>query len=516
MSDRQLDVLLIHPSSRDIYQGLRSKYSAVEPPTTSLMLAQSVRAAGYGVAILDCDADNLTDAQAVEKVKEANPRLACFVVMGSEPNQSTVRMSGAVPLCDLLKKTYPQYKTCFTGGHVSALPLEVLAIPSVDYVLLNEGAYALRSLLGTRVEEPHYCEASGITGDVAGVGWKTYDGHPLLNRPSKIVPQDRMDEDLPGYAWDLVDLNKYRSHTWFGGYVQENRQPYAAIYTSLGCPHRCGFCMINSINRNSNDEGWTAADSAVFRHWTPEHSMRQVYTLATQYGVKNIRISDEMFFLKRSHYEPLLRYVREQFGDSLNLWAYARVDSVKPRDLELFRGAGVRWLCLGVEAADTTVRREVAKGSYEEVDVRQVIRGIEDAGIDVILNMIVGLPGDTYDTMNRTMELSYELNTSMFNLYTAMALPGSPLHAEARRKGWRMPEDYAGYGFLSYTCQPCPTDTLTPAEILRFRDENFPKYWGRPVFQAKIERKFGPAAVENIQNMLRIRLKRKLLGDTQP
>lgn len=504
VANRPLDVLFVHPGSKSIYQGLRGKYSAIETPTWSLLLAQACRSKGFGVAILDCDADGLTDEQAVTKVKEANPRLVCFVVYGSEPNQGSVKMADAVPLATLLKQTHPQYKIAFTGSHTQALPLEVLALPCVDYVLPNEGVLALQSLLRLDLKR------ADVVDTVRGVGWKD-DGKPVLNDPEQIVPQDRMDKELPGYAWDLIDLKKYRSHFWFSSYNHQKQSPYAALYTSIGCPFKCSFCCINEVNRSSNDPNYTAADSNIFRYWSPWHTYQQINRLA-ELGVKNIRISDEMFFLRRGHYEPLLELIKARYGDSLNLWAYARVDTVKPSLLQLFRSAGVRWLCLGIESGNTAVRREVAKGSYEEVNIYQVVKEVEDADIDVIANYIFGLPNDTLETMEETYKLSVRLLTRMWNAYPAMALPGSPLYQQAKAEGLQLPDSYSGYGFLSYECTPLGTSSLTPADVLRFRDEAFHRYWSRPDFQAKVEAKFGSAASENIREMLQVKLKRKLLG----
>lgn len=502
--DRQLDVLFVHPGGgQKIYQALRSRYSCVETPTWSLLLAQSCRAKGRGVAILDCDADNLTDEAAVARVKEFNPRLAVFEVYGSEPNQGTVKMAGAAPLADLLKKTHPDIKTCFVGTHTQASPREVLALPGVDFVLLNEGVYALNNLLLTDMADEVRL--------VKGVGWKD-KGSPVLNTPEQPVPQARMDADLPGYAWDLVDFTKYRSHFWFGDYQPERCTPYAALYTSLGCVFKCSFCVINSLNRVDNAPGVTAANSAVFRHWSPAQTLSQIEYLV-DHGVRTIRISDEMFYLKPSHYTPLLEGIQSRWGDALRLWCYARVDTVKKGTLSLFRSAGVRWICLGIESGNTTVRREVAKGSYEEVDVRQVVKEVEDAGIDVIANFIAGLPGDTLQTMEESLALACELNTAMYNIYPAMALPGSPLYEQARRAGVELPGSFEAFGFLSYECTPLPTDTLSAADVLRFRDEAFARYWSRPEFLSKIEGKFGAGARANIEGMLKVKLKRKLLGD---
>jgi anaerobic magnesium-protoporphyrin IX monomethyl ester cyclase len=96
---RQLDVLFINPdSSAKAYQALANVFSAIEPPTWSLLLAESCRAKGFGVAILDCDAERLAVETAAKRVLEANPRLALFVVYGQNPNSGTTSMIGALSL----------------------------------------------------------------------------------------------------------------------------------------------------------------------------------------------------------------------------------------------------------------------------------------------------------------------------------------------------------------------------------------------------------------------------------
>ncbi|MCX5883559.1 MAG: cobalamin-dependent protein, partial [Deltaproteobacteria bacterium] len=196
MSDRQLDVLFVNAdSSFKAYQELSRNYSAIEPPTWSLLLAQSCRAKGFGVAILDCTAERLTELEAIRRVEQANPRLVCFVVYGQNPNSGTTNMIGTASLAERLKQADPQYRICLVGSHVSALPSEVLALDSVDIILLNEGVYALHSLLQSDLNDD--------LPKIRGIGHKQA-GVPVLNPPERVVPQERMDIDLPGYAWDLL------------------------------------------------------------------------------------------------------------------------------------------------------------------------------------------------------------------------------------------------------------------------------------------------------------------------
>jgi len=102
-SGRQLDVLFVNPdSSAQAYQGLAATYSAIEPPTWALLLAQSCRAKGFGAAIMDCDAEKLSLAAAVDRVRALKPRLVVFVVYGQNPNSGTTSMIGATLLANQL------------------------------------------------------------------------------------------------------------------------------------------------------------------------------------------------------------------------------------------------------------------------------------------------------------------------------------------------------------------------------------------------------------------------------
>jgi len=239
--------------------------------------------------------------------------------------------------------------------------------------------------------------------------------------------------------------------------------------------------------------------------------MREMEKLA-RLGVKTLRLSDEMFFLNRKHYGPLV----EQLATSdygFNLWAYARVDTVRAEVLEQFKRAGIHWLALGIEAGNQQVRREISKGTFQEVNIRDVCNTVRNADINVIANYIFGFPDDTLETMRETLDLALALNTEMANMYPCQALPGSPIYHAARRQGWSLPSSYEGYAFLSYECEPLPTKHLSSSEVLRFRDQAWQTYFTNTAYLDLVERKFGPQERRNIEEMAAVPLKRKLLGD---
>ena len=508
-----MDVVFVTPgNSKAIYQELSNKYSAIEPPTWSLLLAESCRSKGFKVSILDCNAEGLSIQQSYERLIELSPKLICFVVYGQNVNAGTTSMSGATALSNYLKKKNNEFTISYIGSHVQSVPLETLQNEnSIDFVFVNEGVYALHNILKLK----NFTTES--LSNVKGIAYRDENGIAKFTKPENIVPQERMDIDLPGYAWDLLPyksspLDLYRSPLWHANYIEEKRTPYAAIQTSLGCQFKCDFCMINIINRNDEEEIGVAGTYSKMRYWSTEFIIKQFDKLIDM-GVTTIRITDEMFLLNPKYYKPLCEKLAERnINDQLLMWAYSRVDTVKrPEILELVRKAGIRWLCLGIESGDKNIRLEISKGKFEDVDVNKVVKQVHDADINIMANYIYGLPGDTKESILKTFELSKELNTMGWNTYAAMALPGSRLFKIAKENGTKLPESYEGYSFHSYDCIPLPTEKLEAYEILELRDQCFVDYFTNEKYLFTVKKKFGEEAAKNILEMSKIKLKRKII-----
>ncbi len=497
----QLDILFIHPNAaKKIYQDLSKDFSAIEPPIWAGMLASHCLKQGFGAEILDCEALHLDEEQAAKEIGRYNPRVACFVIYGQQPSASSQNMEGAVALADLVKKQFPRIKILFVGGHVSALSREVLERHScVDMVCQNEGVYTISSLLWT--------DLSDKLEQVKGLGYRD-NGRIVLNMPSPIVDKKDLPVELPGIAWDKLPIKNYRTALWHALPNNSERQPFAALYTSLGCPMRCSFCMINIINRQENEY---SDGSAVFRYWDPEFIIKE-FDYFAKAGITNVKIADELFVLNPNHFMKLCNLIIER-GYKFNIWCYSRIDTVKENYLETLKKAGVNYLALGIESGNTKVRKDVTKGRFEDVDIRDIVRKIREHGINVAANYIFGLPEDDLPSMQQTLDLALEMNTEMANFYSAMAYPGSPLYGIAKKEGWKLPSTYAGFSQHSYYTQPLPTKHLSAEQVLEFRDKAWMTYHTNPKFLKLLSDKFGPKAAEETLRSTKIKLKRKILEE---
>jgi anaerobic magnesium-protoporphyrin IX monomethyl ester cyclase len=487
----KLDVLLINPGSlNEVYQDLGKSYSAVETPTLAALFATYVRKKGFAVDLIDAPAFGLSAKDVAELVNEHfDPVLVVLVVYGFQPSASTQNMPSAGATCAHLKKLNPDIKIMMTGTHPAALPERTIREEAVDFVCDREGP---ETILQTMLQ------LKSLTGDLTRVPSLWYwEGETLRNTETDPL-MGNLDEEMPEPAYDLLPMDKYRAHNWHCFDHINERQPYASMITSLGCPYKCSFCCINAPFGRSS-----------YRMWSPDTVIKQIDTLVNEYGVKNIKFVDEMFVLNTNHVMGICDHIIER-GYDLNIWAYARVDTVKEEQLAKMKQAGIRWLALGIESGSKHVRDGVEKGRFGTEAIIEVVSKIQAAGIYVIGNYIFGLPDDTHKSMEDTLQLALEANCEFANFYSAMAYPGSKLYTQAVNEGWSLPESWIGFSQHSYECTPLPTETLSSAEVLKFRDEAFQRYFSDQGYLSYVKEKFGEDVCKHLSEVASVPLPRQL------
>ncbi len=487
-----IDLLIISPgNNKIIYQDLAREYSAIEPPVWAGLLAKFACNQGYNTSLIDQEAQGLSSEQIAQQGLDLNPKLVAVVVYGQQPSASTQNMTMAQEICSKFRSQSPHIKTLMIGGHVSALPEVTLNESNVDFVCQGEGPQTIQALL-----QLGDLENSNQLDKVPGL-WYRQNKKPVFSEHSSVVSENELPVTLPGIAWDMLPMDAYRAHNWHCFEHINERKPYATIYTSLGCPFKCTFCCINAPFGKPS-----------IRYWKPDFVITELDILAKKYGVKNIKIADEMFVLQEEHVIRLCDLIIER-GYNFNFWAYARVDTVKDHFLEKLKKAGFNWLCLGIESKSKHVRDGAQKGHYNEQDIIDVVRKIQDAGIYIIANYMFGLPDDSYTSMRETLDLSKELNCEWANFYSGMAYPGSKLYDLALQKGWDLPEKWHDFSQHSYEQLPLPTDYLSAGQVLSFRDNAWQEYNTNPRYLDMIKVKFGQEVLDHINKLTSHKLKRK-------
>lgn len=494
-----VDLVLINPGNRtQVYQALGRELSAIEPPVWAGLMAGFVRVKGFSVAIVDAAAEQLTPEQTAARVTELNPRLAAVVVYGHQPSASTQNMTAAGRCAAAVKDAAPGTPLLMVGGHVASLPERTMREEKTDFVSNGEGLYTMTGLIeALKSAAPDFSKVPDL--------WYRDNGELRHSGVTARLLQN-LDTEMPDIAWDLLPMPLYRAHNWHCfGHLQ--RQPYAAMYTTLGCPYHCAFCCIQAPFKSGEKALGMKESVNSYRAWSARRIVDDLELLVTKYGVRNVKFADELFVLTPRHVEGICDGIIER-GLDLNIWAYARVDTVRDNMIEKLLRAGVRWLAFGVEAANERVRGDVQKG-YGQEKIFKTINHCRNAGIHVIANFIFGLPEDDLQTMQETLDMALEMNAEFANFYCAMAYPGSQLYTTAVHEGWPLPEKWTGYSQHSVDMLPLPTKHLPASEVIRFRDHAFQVYFNSPKYLDMVLKKFGPDTVEHIREMASHKLERR-------
>ena len=494
-----IDALLITPPSRlEVYQGLANDYAAIEPPVWSSLIANFLIKKGFTAEILDAEAENLTHEKTAEMIAQKNPKLAIFMVYGQQPSASTQCMPGGNKTCSKLNEiTSNEIKSIVIGTHASALPKKTLEEEPYTYVCQGEGPLTVIELINF---------LKGKTKDLKKIPglWYLDKDKKVCSNPSAKMFED-LDQSLPGQAWKLLDMKKYKAHNWHTFGKLDTIKSYASLQTSLGCPFKCTFCCINApFERNT------------IRFWSPKHIIEQIKILVEDYKITNIKIPDEMFVLNPKQVTGICdEIINSGYGKVLNFWAYARIDTLNDDEmLKKMLKAGIRWLALGIESSSKHVRDGVVKGRFDNFDIEGIVKKVRDMGFYVGANYIFGLPDDNFDSMKETLDLSLRVNSEWANFYSGMAYPGSQLYPMAKNKKWTLPDDENGPGWIgysqhSYQTLPLRTEHIKGSEVLEFRDKAFDAYFKSQDYLSMVKKTFGEQTVSHIEKMSSHKLKRK-------
>jgi anaerobic magnesium-protoporphyrin IX monomethyl ester cyclase len=496
------DLVIINPAaSHGIYGPLGDDLIAVEPPLWCRLIAGYVQDQGFSVEIVDAEAARLGPEATVEWVQVRRPKLVCIAVYGHQPSASTQQMWGAGQVARELQISHRRLQlradrshstdyisapVIMLGGHPSALPEHTLLTEPVDYVGVGEGHLTVLGLL-----------RGDDIATIPGLVWR--DGKRAIRRNQR-PPLCEDFRELHGSVWDKLPMELYRAHNWQCLGDLEHRAPYASVYTSLGCSFGCSFCCINAPFGTNR-----------YRTRRPEDVVDEIEYLHEEHGVSIFKITDEMFVLNPKHYRAICEdLIARGLGPKLNLWAYARVDTVKENTLPLLRAAGIRWLALGIESGSKHVRDGAEKHLGTD-DIVGVVKRIQAAGINVIGNFMFGLRDDTVQTMQDTLDLALACLPDFANFYCTMAYPGSSLYQQAVTNGWILPQSWRGYSQHNDDCRPLDTEYVEAARVLQFRDDAFNTFFGSDVYRRLVLGKFGEDALAHIDRMATYKLERKLL-----
>jgi len=358
---------------------------------------------------------------------------------------STPGFPGDIGLAREIKKANPTIKIAFVGPHVSVLPEKSLRdCPSIDFVARKEFDFAVVD----------YAKGKPLE-DITGISFLK-DGEVVHNPDApQIQDLDALPHVTDVYKRDL-DVTRYN--------VPFLLNPYVSLYTTRGCPAQCTFCLWPQTlsghpwRKRSTDD--VAAEMAKVKEYWPE--------------VKEFFFDDDTFNIQKARTIELCAKLKP-----LKLtWSCTSRVTTDFETLKAMKEAGCRLLIVGYESGDQQILKNIKKGATVE-RARQFTKDCHKLGLVIHGDFIMGLPGETHETINNTIAFAKELDVETIQVSVAHAYPGTELYDYAVQNGFMVKDskmvDEGGHQLAHIQYPGLAADEILSA-VHRFYDE----YYFRP------------------------------------
>ncbi|RPI29598.1 MAG: radical SAM protein [Acidobacteria bacterium] len=423
-----VDVLLVNPPSPDggIWirtqhrVGRRSREEMVWPQCSLAQIAAMLHP-DYKVEVVDAIAERMSWQEFEKLLRAKAPKY--YLTQLTAPTL-TNDMYGV-----MLAKSVGA-KTMAFGTHVTPMPTETMRdYPALDFVLRGEPELTIRELidgLENRTARPEWIttilkktdpswqpprddQAPVDLARIKGLIWRQA-GEIRLNQDRPFLPN--LDE-LPVPLYQLLPLQKYRMPLMKG--------PFSFIVTSRGCPAGCKYCIKHVSYQNT------------VRLLSPRRVVDEIRQLYDS-GVRNIHMYADLFTVNREQVMGICDLILKE-GLKIRWTCNSRVDFVDEEMLTLMGRSGCWMISWGIESGNEQILRRAAKGANPK-KAHQALTWARTAGIKNWGYFIIGLPGETVETIRETIDLAKSLPLELALFHIAAPYPGTPFFFEVVKNGW--------------------------------------------------------------------------------
>lgn len=447
-----MKILLVRPNYRS---------HIITPPLGLGYLSSYLKKHGVKTKIIDGLRDNLSSDDLLQKISSEKPDavgITCLTAFYEE----------VIKLAKLVKKNNMR---CIIGGvHPTFLAPKALADSGADYVICGEGEIALLKLI----------KNDFINKDIPGVYSKDdFENGKKDIRKAEIV--ENLD-DLPFPDWQQIEPSSYPKAPH--GAIVRNF-PVGPVMTTRGCPYECTFCASPKFYNRK------------IRFRTPENVIQEIKHLVKNFGVKEIHFEDDNLTLNRDHIEKICKLIIE---NKINIsWACPngiRADRVDEELIKLMKKSGCYYFAYGIESANPEILKNIKKKATIEV-MEKSIEIAERVGISTQAFFIFGLPGETKETIEETINFARKSKLSRAQFLILDVLPGSELWDTL--SGQFEPN----WTKNSYKEPEWIPEGLSKSQLMKVQARAFRCFYLRPVIFLKLAKSIRPGQIKYLFQRLR-------------
>lgn len=362
----------------------------------------------------------------------------------------TTNIKAALAIAEAVKGAKPDIITVIGGIHATVAPKEVLSNQAVDFIVMGEGEITFDEFL-KNINNPEAYK------NIVGLGYKK-NGEIMLNRRRELI--QNLDE-LPIPAYDLLKIKKYRSP--YG-----SRSPFISVIRSRGCPFHCIFCGVQNMFGH------------IYRIQSPERTIKEIDYLIEKFDVKEIGFKDSEFTLNSQNTAAFCDLLARRNYDLI--WSCnARVDCGNLDLYQKMKKAGCQTVAFGGESGDQDTLNVLKKG-ITIPQIRQAVKDAKKAGLKVSVNFMIGSPGETKETITKTIDLAKELNPDYVLFSFTTPFPGTELREMAIKNNWLINKDLTAVAYMELIMN---ATNLSIEELRKYMKKAYRSFYFRPSYILK-------------------------------
>ncbi len=430
-----MKILLLHPSNQGVYKNIQQsvtkldKKSAKTPPIGIMYLAAVLKQHHYEVSLLDAEALNLSLEETLEEIRKINPDVLGMTC-------TTPLYNIALMISKEIKKENQKMRIVLGGPHISALPNESISHPEIDFIVKGEGEYSFLNLV-TAIEKEISTGQKQDYSQVKGIGY-LINGQPFLTAPQELIAN--LDE-IPFPARELTPVDNYLK--LYTG------KKYTVMTSTRGCPYQCIFC----------DSVITFGHRARFR--SADNVIAEIKEVVEKYDIRDITFTDDTFTLNKERTVEICKKIIES-NLKINFICSSRANTIDEERLEWLKKAGCVQITFGIESGDDNVLRTIKKGITTDM-ARKSIALVKKYGIGTHASYMLGNPGETLETVRKTINFARELDTDYAQFSIATPFPGTEMWDMANKQGLIKIKDFSKFTWYyspTFETKELPGETL--------------------------------------------------------
>lgn len=416
----------------------KGAWTTVWPPVSLASIASLLREDGFDVYLNDCIVEDINEEGLLRRVDEIRPDMAVI-------NTATASIEHDMRIADLIKESSPGIVTAAIGIHVSALPEDSLNMAEgMDIVIRGEPELTSKELARAVRDKKEL-------GSVDGISFRR-NGSVINNRDRAYI-QDL--DTLPFPAWDLINTRNYL--------MPFTDRPFLLLTTSKGCPYSCTFCPAEPYYGKK------------VRLRRPERVVDEMEWVKKTFGVTDFLIWSETFTFSRDFVNSFCDEIRRR-NLGVRWVCNSRVDAVSLEMLKNIKSAGCWMVGYGVESGVQEILDRAKKGITLE-QVRNAVKLAREAGLETTAHVIFGLPGETPQTAQKTIDFVKGLGLDFAQFYCVVPWPSTMLYKEAKEKGWIACDDWS---LFEQNYSVLDMETISKEDVVKYRKKAIREFYFRP------------------------------------